>query len=73
MTVATISAIVGPLSLLTGYYGMNVKEFVPGTELGLIDVWQVGMPVAVVTLICVAIIGLWLVTSYRSAVSTAKN
>ena len=30
MVIAVITGVVAPLSLITGYYGMNVKEFTPG-------------------------------------------
>ena len=63
---AMISAVVGPLTLITGYYGMNVQEFVPDTTLTLVDVWEVGMPATAATIVFAVMTGLWIVTGYKS-------
>ena len=50
------------MSLLTGFYGMNVKEFTQGATGTLFDFWAIGLPVLLVTAICVAFIFLWMMT-----------
>lgn len=58
---AGISALISPLSLLTGYYGMNVQELVPGAGGTLFNFWQIALPVLVVCIIGVGyvILRLW--------------
>jgi Mg2+ and Co2+ transporter CorA len=73
MVIAAITGVVAPLSLITGYYGMNVKEFTPGAELSLFDVWQIGTPIVLVTVICTAFIGLWMLTGQQRVLSTMKE
>lgn len=62
MFLAILAGIVAPMSLLTGYYGMNVKELTQGANGTLFDFWEIGIPVLLVTAICVAFIVLWMMT-----------
>ena len=52
------------MSLLTGFYGMNVKELTQGATGTLFDFWQIGIPVLFVTAIAVALIILWMSTGF---------
>jgi Mg2+ and Co2+ transporter CorA len=65
LVVAMISAVVGPMSLITSYYGMNVHEFVPNTTLSLVDVWEIGMPVVIAAALFAVMTGLWVVTGHN--------
>lgn len=51
-----------PMSLLTGFYGMNVKELTQGATGSLFDFWEIGIPVLLVTAIAVAFTMLWMLT-----------
>ena len=62
MFLAGLAGIVAPMSLLTGFYGMNVKELTQGATGTLFEFWEIGIPVLLVTGICVAFIGLWMMT-----------
>lgn len=59
---AGLAGIVAPMSLLTGYYGMNVKELTQGANGTLFEFREIGIPVLLVTAICVAFIVLWMMT-----------
>ena len=63
MFLAILAGIVAPMSLLTGYYGMNVKELTPGANGTLFEFWEIGIPVLLVTAICAAFIFLWMMTA----------
>lgn len=65
MFLAGLAGIVAPLSLLTGYYGMNVREFVPGTSRTLFDFWQIGLPILLITGVSMAFIALWTMTNSK--------
>ena len=62
MFLAGLAGIVAPMSLLTGYYGMNVQELSPQATGTLFGFWQVGVPVMLITSICVAFIAIWVLT-----------
>ncbi|KAL9103039.1 MAG: hypothetical protein Q9163_001869 [Psora crenata] len=49
MFLAGLAAIVAPMSLLTGYYGMNVQELDPQATGTLFGFWQVGAPLLLLT------------------------
>ena len=53
------------MSLLTGYYGMNVQELTQGATGTLFDFWQIGIPVLLVTAIAIAFIMLWMLTGSK--------
>lgn len=57
--IATISAVITPLGLVTSYYGMNVKEFTNDSGLPLFEVWKVGAPVLLVVMVSSGFITLW--------------
>ena len=59
---AGLAGIVAPLSLLTGFYGMNVQELTQGATGSLFEFWEIGIPVLLVTMICVAFFVLWMMT-----------
>ena len=59
---AGLAAIVAPMSLLTGYYGMNVKEMSPGATATLFQFWQIGVPMLLTTGVSVVFITLWILT-----------
>ncbi|KAF2436224.1 hypothetical protein EJ08DRAFT_231807 [Tothia fuscella] len=65
IVVAVITGFVAPLSLITGYYGMNVKEFTPEADLSLFDVWQIGTPIILVSVVGVTVLGLWILTGQK--------
>ena len=69
MFLAALAGIVAPMSLLTGFYGMNVQELTSSANASLFGFWQIGIPVLMVTAICIAFIVLWMMTdsqpSYR--------
>ena len=52
------------MSLLTGFYGMNVKELTQGATGTLFDFWEIGIPVLLVTVIAVAFTILWMLTGF---------
>lgn len=54
IVLAGVSAVISPLALLTGYYGMDVQEYVPGTSGSLFDFWQVALPTM---LVCFSALG----------------
>lgn len=62
MFLAGLAGIVAPISLLTGFYGMNVKELTQGATGTLFGFWEIGIPVLLVTAICVAFVVLWMMT-----------
>lgn len=53
------------MSLLTSFYGMNVKELTQGATGTLFDFWEIGVPVILVTAILVAYIVLWMITGSK--------
>lgn len=53
------------MSLLTSFYGMNVKELTQGATETLFDFWEIGVPVLLVTAIVVAYIVLWMITGSK--------
>ncbi|KAK3176619.1 hypothetical protein OEA41_007942 [Lepraria neglecta] len=63
MFLAALAGIVAPMSLLTGFYGMNVKEFVPGTSTTLFEFWQIGIPVLLLTTSCIATTAIWMINN----------
>lgn len=50
------------MSLLTSFYGMNIQELTPGATGTLFEFWEIGIPVLLVTAICVAFVLLWMMT-----------
>ena len=62
MIIAAITGIVSPLSLITSYYGMNVQEFTAGGNASLFEVWEVGTPMLLVSVLTTVFIALWLAT-----------
>lgn len=62
MFLAGLAGIVAPMSLLTGFYGMNVRELTQGATGTLFEFWEIGIPVLLVTAICVAFVILWMMT-----------
>ena len=67
MFLAVLAGIVGPMSLLTSFYGMNVQELVPGTTTTLFEFWQIGIPVLLITSVSVAFVTLWMITDAKKA------
>ena len=59
---AGLAGIVAPMSLLTSFYGMNVKELTQGATGTLFGFWEIGIPVLLITAIAVAFIILWMLT-----------
>lgn len=53
------------MSLLTSFYGMNVKELTQGATGTLFDFWEIGAPVLLATAILVAYIVLWMITGSK--------
>ena len=64
---AGLAGIVAPMSLLTGFYGMNVKELSQGATATLFEFWEVGIPVLLITAISVAFIVLWMLTGSKAS------
>lgn len=62
MFLAGLAGIVAPMSLLTGFFGMNIKELSPGANGTLFEFWEIGIPVLLVTAIGVAFIIVWMMT-----------
>ena len=60
LIIAAITGIVSPLSLITGYYGMNVQEFVPGAFGTLYGFWTVSLPILLFSVLVSVFLGLWL-------------
>ena len=67
MFLAGLAGVVGPMSLLTGYYGMNVQELSPDTTGSLFGFWQIGIPILLITSISVIIVGIWALTVPKKA------
>ena len=67
MFLAGLAGIVGPMSLLTSFYGMNVQELVPGTVTTLFDFWQLGIPILLITGVSVGFVVLWMMTDPSSS------
>ena len=65
MALAGITCVMSPISLLTGFYGMNVVEFSNGGQVTLYDFWQMGMPVLLFSVVCMAFLGIWLITAKK--------
>ncbi|KAI9814315.1 MAG: hypothetical protein M1826_002281 [Phylliscum demangeonii] len=63
LVIAGIAGVVAPLSLLTGFYGMNVQEFNTGSVITLFEFWQVAFPVALLTAVSVVAVAIWMATS----------
>ena len=53
------------MSLLTSFYGMNVKELTQGATGTLFDFWEIGVPVILLTAILVAYVVLWMITGSK--------
>lgn len=53
------------MSLLTGFYGMNVKELIQGATGTLFEFWEIGIPVLLVTAVSVAFSVLWMMTGSK--------
>jgi Mg2+ and Co2+ transporter CorA len=62
MVIAAIACVVSPLGLLTSFYGMNVREFTDGGNVGLFEFWEMGMPVALVTGVSFVFLVVWMRT-----------
>ena len=62
MAVAGIACVMAPMSLLTGFYGMNVQEFTSGANTSLYDFWKNAMPVLLLALAVFAFLAIWLLT-----------
>ena len=60
MFLAGLAGIVAPMSLLTSFYGMNVKELTQGATGSLFEFWEIGIPVLFITAISVAFVLLWM-------------
>lgn len=70
IVLAGVSALISPLALLTGYYGMNVQEYVPGTSGSLFDFWQVALPTL---LVCFAALGFVILRLWSAPTVTPMN
>ena len=70
IVLAGVSALISPLALLTGYYGMNVKEYVPGTSGSLFDFWQTALPTL---LVCFAALGLVVLRLWSAPTAAPMN
>ena len=62
MVIAGIAGIVSPLGLLTSFYGMNVQEFTSGASVSLFEVWKIGLPLLLATIVCFVFVGIWTMT-----------
>ena len=69
---AALAGIVAPMSLLTGFYGMNVKELTEGATGTLFGFWEIGIPVLLLTAVSVAFSVLWMMTG-SEATSSKKG
>jgi Mg2+ and Co2+ transporter CorA len=49
LILAAVSALTSPFAIITGFFGMNVAEFVEGTTKTLLDFWQVAVPTITVS------------------------
>ena len=67
MFLAALAGIVAPMSLLTSFYGMNVKELTQGAAGTLFQFWEIAIPVLLVTAISVAFVVLWMMTGSETA------
>lgn len=67
MFLAGLAGVVAPLSLLTSFYGMNVKELTEGATGTLFGFWEVGIPLLLVTAISVAFVILWMMTGSKDS------
>ena len=67
MFLAGLAGFVAPLSLLTSFYGMNVKELTEGATGTLFGFWEIGIPVLLVTAILLAFIVLWMMTGSKDS------
>lgn len=65
MYLAGLAGFVAPMSLLTGYFGMNVQELVPGTNGTLFDFWKIGAPVLILSASCIIVVAIWMMTDSR--------
>ena len=65
MFLSALAGIVAPISLLTGFYGMNVKELTQGATGTLFGFWEISIPVLLVTAVSVAFIILWMMTGSK--------
>ena len=59
IVVASLAAVISPISLLTGFFGMNVHEFTSDATIGLYDFWQYGVPLLMFALIGFAFFTSW--------------
>ena len=59
---AGFAAIVALMSLLTGYYGINVREMIPGATAILFQFRRIGVPMLIKTGVSVVFITLWILT-----------
>lgn len=55
VVLAAISGLTSPLAVVTGYYGMNVRELTDGGSSSLFDFWTVAAPVIAIPLIVLGI------------------
>ena len=64
MIIAGLACVVSPMSLLVGFYGMNVKEFVgDNADITMYDVSKIGIPMVLLVGVCSALFATWLSTS----------
>lgn len=67
MFLAGLAGVVAPMSLLTGFYGMNVKEFTSEATATLFDFWQIGIPIVLAAGLCLAFLTIWALTHTERA------
>lgn len=55
VVLAAVSGLTSPLAVVTGYYGMNVRELTDGGNSSLFDFWTVAAPVFTISLVVLAV------------------
>ena len=62
MFIAGVAGVVAPLSLLTSFYGMNVKEF-NGGSVSLFQFWRIGLPMLLFPTVFLGFFAVWMSTN----------
>jgi Mg2+ and Co2+ transporter CorA len=59
LIIAATTSFLAPLNLLTSYYGMNMTEMTNDGLVTLFRFWNVGLPVALCTLVFMFFVFIW--------------
>lgn len=65
LMIASITAVVSPLSLVTSYFGMNVPEFADGSHGSLYAFWSVATPMLLILGLFVLFSSVWFLAGRR--------